>query len=85
MAALYTNYRRVSISSNVGKLFARLIANRINKFVESNQILGEMQAGFRKGRGTQDNIFILSQLINHAKNTKKTLASIKKQSLRGRT
>ena len=40
----------------------RILEGRIRKEVEHT--LEEIQCGFRKGRGTQDQIFILRQVIS---------------------
>ena len=58
------NYRGISLISCLGKLFTALINERLNKFVNVNNILGEEQAGFRSGYSTQDHIFTLHTLID---------------------
>ena len=57
------NYRGISISSNIGKLFGRILEKRLSRILEDKQILSEMQNGFRPGRGTCDNIFILHNIM----------------------
>ena len=42
------NYRPITILSCLGKLFTSVINNRLTVFVESNNLLWENQAGFRK-------------------------------------
>jgi hypothetical protein len=56
------NYRGISCSSNMSKLFTKIIMTRVQAYVETNKILGEMQNGFRQGRSTTDNL-ILSTLL----------------------
>ena len=58
------NYRGITLLSVVGKLFTRVLNNRLNKWAESYGIYVDAQYGFRKGRSTVDCIFILHQLIN---------------------
>nr|AOE48155.1 hypothetical protein [Eumigus monticolus] len=54
------NYRGISLLSCLGKLIARILANRILSLVE--KILPESQCGFRPSRGTTDLIFTARQL-----------------------
>ena len=61
------NYRGISISSNVLKLYCRVMSKRVMKYVESNKILGEVQNAFRKNRGAMDNLVILQAILNKAK------------------
>ena len=48
------------LTSIPGKVFTRIIENRLRKRLEDN--IGETQPGFRKGRSTQDLIFTTKQL-----------------------
>ena len=57
------NYRGISIISCLGKLFTALINERLTKFADLNEIIGEEQAGFRAGYSTQDHIFTLQSII----------------------
>ena len=47
----------------VGKLYSRVINNRLLKHLELNHLLHEGQGGFRMGKSCIDNIFSLSELI----------------------
>ena len=58
------NYRGISSISCLGKLFTAVINERLTKFVETNKIIGEEQAGFRSGYSTQDHIFALNTIID---------------------
>ena len=42
-----------------GKLFTSVINDRIHSFLETNDILGNEQSGFRKGHSTMDHVFAL--------------------------
>ena len=55
------NTRGISLLGLPGKVFSRVILNRMTEKV--NGILRENQCGFRKGRGCSDQIFFLRQLI----------------------
>ena len=67
------NYRGISISSNIGKLFTRILAQRLESIIEQNGWLGEIQGGFRKGRGTMDHLFVLTSLMDRAHKLKKPI------------
>ena len=47
------NYRPISLLEVTGKIFERILCDRLNKFLESNNLMNENQYGFRAGRGTQ--------------------------------
>ena len=63
-----SNYRGITLLSTVGKLFTRILNNRLNKWAEEYSIYIEAQAGFRKHMSTVDNIFVLNGLITHCLN-----------------
>ena len=58
------NYRGITIISCLGKLFTKIMNNRINGFVEEKNILSDIQYGFRKNRSTIDCLFIVKGLID---------------------
>jgi len=57
------NYRGISLLGTAYKIYAEILRRRIEEEVERLRMLPESQCGFRKGRGTIDNIFILNHLI----------------------
>jgi len=59
------NYRAISLLSIPGKVFSRILLERMKKRTE--RATGESQFGFRPGRGTVDAIFIVRQIIEKAK------------------
>ena len=67
------NFRGITLLSTLGKLFSRVINNRLSEWAEKYYILIEAQAGFRPGMGTVDNIFVLHGLITHFINRGKKL------------
>ena len=67
------NFRPITILSCLGKLFTSMLNNRLTEFVDKNNELSENQAGFRKGYGTTDHIFVLNSLIEIMKKTKQKL------------
>ncbi len=54
------NYRGISLLSIAGKIFARVLLNRLITTAEGN--LPEAQCGFRPGRSTVDMVFVVRQL-----------------------
>ena len=58
------NYRGISITSCLGKLFTSLLQCRLSNFLESNNLISPNQGGFRSGYRTTDHLFILKTLIN---------------------
>ena len=69
------NYRGITLLSVTGKLFTNILNTRLNDWAENYHVYVEAQAGFRKGMGTADNIFILHSLISHCVNNNKKLFS----------
>nr|VZI25668.1 unnamed protein product [Spirometra erinaceieuropaei] len=55
------NHRGISLMNIVGKIFARILLNRLNNHLEQG-LLPESQCGFRHHRGTTDMIFAARQL-----------------------
>ena len=67
------NYRGITLLSVLGKLFTRVLNNRLSDWAENYFVLIEAQAGFRPGMSTTDNIFVLHGLITHLLNEGKKL------------
>ena len=59
------NYRAISLLSIPGKIFLRILMERMQEKLTSK--LKESQYGFRAGRGTVDAVFIVRQIIEKAK------------------
>ena len=56
-----SNYKGISLLRLPGKVFARILERRCRVIVEP--IIEDNQCGFRAGRGTTDQLFILQQLF----------------------
>ena len=67
------NYRGITLLSTLGKLFTRVLNNRLGEWAEKYGVLIEAQAGFRPGMSTVDNNFVLHGLITHVLNSSKKL------------
>lgn len=65
------NYRGISLLNSMTKIFTALLSNRVLRWSELSGILPETQSAFRRGRGTTDNLFILSSLITNCIRTKR--------------
>ena len=55
------NHRGISLLSIAGKIFARILLNRLTAHLDED-LLPESQCGFRKKRGTTDMVFAARQL-----------------------
>ena len=67
------NYRGITLVSSLGKLFTKVINDRLNRFSGLNDIINETQAGFRKNHSTVDQVFVLQTLIELALTEKRKL------------
>ena len=62
--SLPSNYRGITLTSCLGKLFTSILQTRLLNFLEMHKLLKEEQFGFRPNCRTTDNLFILKQLIH---------------------
>ena len=69
-ASELSSYRPISLTSCVVKLLERLVAERLYELAELNGWFSKLQAGFRKGRGCEDQIIRLVQAVDDAFNAK---------------
>jgi hypothetical protein len=65
------NYRGITLTSNVNKVFSKILETLILDFLESNTILGETQGAFRKDGRIEDQIFPLQGIASLYKSSKK--------------
>jgi hypothetical protein len=68
------NYRGITLTSNVNKVFSKILDTLILDFLESNNILGETQGAFRKDRRIEDQIFSLQVIAYLYKSSRKPLS-----------
>ena len=54
-------------------MFTAVVNNRLSKFLEDSGVLGEEQAGFRKGYSTLDHVFTFKCLLDLYTSKKKRL------------
>lgn len=60
------DYRGIVVGPVLAKLYSMLLLARMDEWAESRGLRAEGQAGFRAGRGTPDNSFVLRHLIDSA-------------------
>jgi hypothetical protein len=64
-----SNYRGITLLNTAYKVYAMIVEERLMKEMNERGVLPDGQAGFRKGRGTMDNVYILNHIIgNEIKN-----------------
>lgn len=56
------NYRGISITSTMYKIFSCILNRRLYNWAESNSVIDEAQAGFRQGYSAIDNVFCLQSM-----------------------
>lgn len=75
-ASDFNSYRPIAMLSCIRKLMEKMILLRLDKWVEENGLLSETQFGFRRGRGTNDCLALLSSEIQLAYAQKNQMASV---------
>ena len=60
-----TNYRPISLLSNLGKLIEKLIHSRMNKFLENQKCFYKNQFGFRKKHSTNHALIMITEKIRN--------------------
>ena len=58
-----TNYRPISLISNLAKILEKIIHNRITNFINKCEILAKNQYGFRKNKSTKDALSLITNAI----------------------
>ena len=57
------NYRGICVSSALLKLLCSLIKNRIQRFVDENELISKNQIGFKKKSRTSDHLLTLKSVV----------------------
>ena len=68
-----SNYRTVALISHASKVKLKILQARLQQYV--NRELPDVQAGFRKGRGTRDQIANICWIMEKAREFQKTSSS----------
>ena len=69
-----SNYSTIAFISNAGKVMLKILQARLQQYL--NRELPDVQAGFRKGRGTRDQIANICWIIEKARNFQKNICFI---------
>ena len=69
-----SNYRTIALISHASKVMLKILQARLQQYV--NRELPGVQAGFRKGRGTRDQIANIYWIIKRAKSSRKASISV---------
>ena len=70
------NFRPVSLTNHITKIFERIIKNEVVYYLTANQLYNETQHGFRKCRSTQTNLIEYYESILHQLEVNRTADSI---------
>jgi len=57
------NYRGIALLSVLGKVFTKCLTVRLSNYYETQKLMFEEQAGFRRGHSTIDQLFILQTCV----------------------
>ena len=66
-----SNYHTIALISHASKVMLKIIQARLQQYM--NQELPDVQAGFRKGRGTRDQIANICWIIGKAREFQKNI------------
>ena len=69
-----SNYHTIALISHTSKVMLKILQTRLQQYV--NQELPDVQAGFRKGRGTKDQIANIRWIIEKARDFQKNICLI---------
>ena len=61
-----SDYRPVTITPVLSKVLERLLAKRLNHFVEKKNLFPHLQFGFHKGLGTCDTLLTITNFVQKA-------------------
>ncbi len=70
------NYRSISMTEVLLKLFEKVMLKRLQNFLEKNKIIIKEQSGYRKKRGTKDIIIYMLQRITETFETNQKVCFI---------
>ena len=58
-----SNYRPITLISCVSKVLTKMLARRLSDAVETDDLIGPEQNGFRANRSCSDNLFVLNTIL----------------------
>ena len=68
-----SNYHTIALISHASNVMLKILQTRLQQYM--NRELPDVQAGFRKGRGTRDQIANIRQIIEKQESSRKTSIS----------
>ena len=68
-----SNYRTIALISHASKVMLKILQARLQQYM--NRELPDVQDGFRKGRGTRDQIANIHWIMEKQENSRKTSTS----------
>ena len=68
-----SNYHTIALISHASKVILKILQARLQQYV--NRELSDVQAGFRKGRGTRDQIANICWIMEKQESSRKTSIS----------
>jgi hypothetical protein len=63
---IVSNYRPISLLSNISKIIERIVRNRLYIFLESNDLIYDFQFGFRNGHSTNHALIMMLKKIQES-------------------
>ena len=67
-ANLPSSYRPIALTPHLGKLYERIVKERLQNHLDSNNVLPQVQAGFREGRSCMEHVYTLLEDIKNQNN-----------------
>jgi len=61
-----TNYRPVSLTNQISKMFETIIKDQVVEFLEGNKLIRDSQHGFRKGSSCLPNTLLFLDKVLHS-------------------
>lgn len=72
-------HKGITLLLTAYKIYASVVANRLIEEAEKKRILPEWQAGFRKERGTIDNVYVLNYVVGRELEKEKKMIQVFRQ------
>ena len=69
-----SNYHTIALTSHASKVMLKILQARLQQYM--NHELPDVQAGFRKGRGTRDQIANIHWIMGKQESSRKTSISL---------
>ena len=70
----YSNYHTIALISHASKVMLKILQDRLQQYM--NRELPDIQGGFRKGRGTRDQIANIRWIIKKKSSRKTSLSAL---------